>query len=351
LRFCEIPDKKYNHAMRIHLLAFVLFLQCLVACQQAPENSTTLTASLAAPSNASCNTAPAPSETTNAIFRSTDGGLTWQDVSAGLPSNQPIECFSLQQGEIFLGNAEGLYHRPIHATTNLWEQEFLLNEQVADVFSGRSGLYARSAQNDFFQKVSNGIWTPVFADLKNQYFRTFFEAANGDFFMGTDKGILKSTDQGTTWNHVYDKSWMIQMVESHGVLLCTNEHGILRSTDGGEHWEVVISEGGVGIAVEVIEGGFAAITYNTSSETRRIRISNDGGKTWQPIDAGLPPHANIASITQVGPYFLCGHPRGIYRSADGGKTWQLILPSIGEKVFNLSVSGQVIYAVPLNAGC
>ena len=140
-------------------------------------------------------------------------------------------------------------------------------------------------------------------------------------------------------------------MESDGVLICTNQRGILRSADGGEHWDVVVSEGGVGIAAEIIEGGFAAITYNTESETRRVRISTDGGKTWQPIDSDLPPSADIASIKQVGEYFFCGHPDGIFRSADRGKTWKLILPSIKEKVFNLSVSGNVIYAIPRSGGC
>jgi hypothetical protein len=113
----------------------------------------------------------------------------------------------------------------------------------------------------------------------------------------------------------------------------------------------VISEGGVGIAIECIEGGFAAITYNTMSKTRRVRTSYDGGKTWQPIDAGLPASLNIASIIQVGQYFFCGHPAGIFRSSDKGKTWKLLLPSIKDKVFNLFVSGNVIYAIPGFAGC
>lgn len=66
----------------------------------------------------------------------------------------------------------------------------------------------------------------------------------------------------------------------------------------------MISEGGVGIAVERIKGGFAAITFNTASETRRVRTSYDGGKTWQPIDAGLPASLSIASIIEVGDYFF-----------------------------------------------
>ena len=125
------------------------------------------------------------------------------------------------------------------------------------------------------------------------------------------------------------------------MLIATSKSGIIRSTDDGENWVNVISVGGVGIAIECIKGGFAAITCNTETETTRIRTSYDGGKTWQSIDADLPASLNIASITQVGKYMFCGYPAGIYRSSVRGKTWNLLLPAIQDKVFNLYVSGNV----------
>jgi len=136
--------------------------------------------------------------------------------------------------------------------------------------------------------------------------------------------------------------------------MATSQEGIIRSTDNGENWDLVISEGGVGISVEVINGGFAAITYNTKLLTRRVRTSYDGGNTWQAIDYSLPAQtslASLASIVQVGDNFFCGHPAGIFRSPDNGKTWKLLFPSIENKVFNLCVSGNVIYAIPRNGGC
>ena len=181
--------------------------------------------------------------------------------------------------------------------------------------------------------------------------RTVFETAGGAVVIGCDNGIFKSTNSGKAWKQVLTGGWVIKIVESNGVLIATSMSGIIRSTDDGENWDVVISEGGVGIDVTPIKGGFAAITFNTQSETRRVRTSYDGGKTWQPIDAGLPADLRIASIIQVGEYFFCGHPAGIFRSSDSGKTWKLLPPSIEDKVFNLFVSGNVIYAIPRNGGC
>ena len=178
----------------------------------------------------------------------------------------------------------------------------------------------------------------------------------------------------------------MNLVESNGVLVATSMRGIIRSTNDGENWALVISEGGVGIAVERIQGGFAAITYSTVSKTRRIRTSYDGGKTWQAIDAGLQAHgfidpilppvnANlpaqgfsdstwhpkdttilpvpsyITTIIQVGENFFCGHTDGIYKSSDKGKTWKLVLPSVKGQMFKLSVSGNVVYAIQMESHC
>jgi hypothetical protein len=127
----------------------------------------------------------------------------------------------------------------------------------------------------------------------------------------------------------------------------------------------------VAFDVKSIRGGFAAITSNSDSNTvntSRLSTSYDGGKTWQPIDAGRQDKvfadsigrtwddrfnlkAFMTSIMQVGENFLCTHPDGIFRSSDKGKTWKLLLPAVEKKIFNLFVSGNVIYAIPSKGGC
>ncbi|MFN0202996.1 MAG: WD40/YVTN/BNR-like repeat-containing protein [Bacteroidia bacterium] len=321
--------------MKSLILSFLILVQCVSCAQEAPVK--------------------APATTANIIFKSDDGGQTWEDVSAGLPENLGINGVFLKEENLFLATQSGFYRSNTATTSPVWQKEFMFNEGakgISGVYPSQTGLYAFTGTNNFFQQIRGvGAWLPVLTEIKNHGPHTLLETLAGAILVGARNGIWKSNDYGRTWKHVHKEGWVMQIVEAEGVLICTNEQGILRSTDGGESWELVISEGGVGIDVEAIKGGFAAITFNTESKTRRMRISKDGGKNWDTIDADLPPNLSISCIKEVGESFFCGHPDGIFRSDDQGKTWKRILPSIGKKVFNLSVLGKSIYAIPRNAGC
>ena len=160
------------------------------------------------------------------------------------------------------------------------------------------------------------------------------------------------------------------MAEQNGVLMATtNMRRIIRSTDNGENWALLISEGDVAWDVKQIKGGFAAMTSTSASNPRGVRTSYDGGKTWQPNNAGNKVvidsiwrtwnerpsvKAIMTFITQVGENFVCTHRDGIFSSSDKGKTWKLLLPSVEDKGFNVFVLGKVIYAIaiiPGRGGC
>ena len=292
----------------------------------------------------------------NIVFKSTDGGQTWLDISEGLPENlqeddiQQDGFFANENG-LYLRAENGIYHSKPNSTAPFWEKEIVPDEHRS-IAPGKIGIFAYNWNGKFLQKINGtSVWSPMYTNFQVKEVRTVFETAGGTVFIGCDNGLFKSTNSGNTWKQVHTGGWVMKLVESNGLFLATSQSGIIRSTDDGETWNHVISEGGVGMAVERIKGGFAAITYNTESETRRVRTSYDGGKNWQPIDAGLTATLSIASIIQVGEYFFCGHPTGIFRSSDKGKTWKLLLPSMENKVFYLFVSGNVIYAIPRNGGC
>jgi photosystem II stability/assembly factor-like uncharacterized protein len=309
----------------------------------------------------------------NIVFKSIDGGQTWQDIGKGLPENLrkddiKVNSFFANDKGLFLRVGNGLYHNTPNATVPFWTKEISTDEH-SSIAPSKSGLFAYNYWGINLKKTDGtSVWSPIFENFQEPRIRSTFETAGGTIFIGTDRGIFKTDNSGKTWKLVYAGGLVGHLAESGGVLLATSMRKIIRSTDNGETWAPTISEDSVAFDIKPIKGGYAAITATSESDTRRLSTSYDGGKTWQSIHSGLQDKVIIdsiwrtwndrpllkafqTSIIQVGENFFCAHPYGIFRSSDNGKTWELLLPSIEHKVFHLFVSGNVIYAVPSKGGC
>ena len=304
------------------------------------------------------------------VFKSTDGGQNWQDISNGLPQNLQADS---SRANRFFANEKGLYVRVENAfyrstpdaSAPFWTKEILPGNDSSTT-SGKSGIFYWGV--NLKKRNGTSVWSPIFENFHEPRIRSVFETAGGAIFIGTDRGLFKTVNSGETWKHVHDGGLVGHLAESDGVLVGTSMRNIIRSTDNGETWEVVISEGSLAFDVKPIKGGFVAITAGAETNTRSLRTSYDGGKTWQPIDSGLQNRAlndsiwrtwddrprvqaSMTSIIQVGENFFCTHPDGIFGSSNKGKTWKLLLPSVKDKGFSLFVSGNVIYAIPSRGGC
>ncbi|HMU47364.1 MAG TPA: hypothetical protein PKC72_13410 [Chitinophagaceae bacterium] len=351
--------------MKIHSLVFLLLFPFLFSCKQAVENPKD--------SHLADNLQTKKTGTANIVFKSADGGETWQDISKGLTENIRVDSirgnslFANDKG-LFVRVGNGFYHNTPNATPPFWTKEIFTGED-SSLVPGKPGKPYWGVN----LKSTNGtsVWSPVFETFQERL-RSVFETAGGSIFIALDRGIIRSTDMGKTWKLVYAGGPVGNLAESDGVLLATSMRKIIRSTDNGETWAPVISEDSVAWDVKPIKGGFAAMTSGSESGTRRLSTSYDGGKTWQSIHSRLQDkvvidsirrtwndrindrlrrQTFIASIIKIGKNFFGTHTKGIFRSSDNGKTWKLLLPAVDGQVFRLFVSGNVIYAIPGKGGC
>ena len=360
----------------MHTIAFLFLMNSFAACQQEAEKATTSTAeagykSVAVSQKFLENILPAE-PATKIIFQSSDAGNSWQDVSAGLPTTyQGWGVFS-GGGEVFLGDEHGVYRSGTGTTTPKWYKELFLDGRVQQITPGRAGLYACSYGFGLFQNMpGTDMWKDLTKSLVDRHLRTVVETADGSIIVGTDRGLLKSSDGGQSWKKVYEGAMMLNLVASKGVVLAGGDKGVFRSTDNGEHWTNVLDKNILVKNTGLLNDRFFAILGTENAEevhpegvTSRLLVSEDGGLTWHRMEQQLLPLADtydmdqrladakdIYDIVQVDNAIFCSFDTGIFRSLDNGKTWEPVLKSPKDKVFSIVVSGKVVYAVPRGGGC
>ena len=82
----------------------------------------------------------------NIVFKSTDGGQTWQDISKGLPENLQKDSirgnsFFANDKGLYLRAGKGLYHSKPNATAPFWNKEIFPDEH-SSIAPGKSGIFA-----------------------------------------------------------------------------------------------------------------------------------------------------------------------------------------------------------------
>ena len=166
----------------------------------------------------------------NIVFKSTDGGQTWQDISEGLPENLKEDGFQrdgvfASESGLYLRAENGIYHSKPNSTAPFWKKEIFPDKQ-GSIAPGKTGIFAYNWDGQFSQKINGtNVWSPMYTNFQVKDVRTVFETAGGTVFIGCDKGLFKSTNSGTTWKQVLTRGWVMKLIESNGVLLATSQGG------------------------------------------------------------------------------------------------------------------------------
>ena len=136
-----------------------------------------------------------------------------------------------------------------------------------------------------------------------------FKNKNTFFFGATGGGVWKTTDGGSNWKNITDKSF------------------------GGSIGAVAVAPSDE--AIMYVGEGENTLRGNVSEGINGMWKSEDGGRNWKNI--GLkntrhisrivihPGNPNIVWVAAIGHLFGPNEERGIYKTTDGGNTWRRVL--------------------------
>jgi photosystem II stability/assembly factor-like uncharacterized protein len=299
--------------------------------------------------------------TFDGLIKSTDGGDTWNESNHGLPtgiySDPPIALVIdpsnpntiyagfLSSRDFPFGGA-GLFKSRDGGAT--WQpiSDGLSGDvmTVAIDRSSSSTIYAGSNRGVF--KSTNGAlnWSAVTRGMDAVSVRTLAVAHANTMYAGTDLGVFKSTDGGTSWSAsgLNPSAFGLPSYEGvSGLVLDPNNsdtiyacisgagHGVFKSIDGGASWVFkrsaasFLEDGGFfAMAIDPINSniiyasGFANYYDNTYYFVEK---SNDGGENWTEILNNQTGPLLVDSDNPNTIYLGLWHSVG--KSIDGGATW------------------------------
>jgi len=274
--------------------------------------------------------------TTGGLFRSHNGGRTWQPSSMDLPVDA-IAVDPQSAGSVYIGTKNGMYHsfdgglRWARMGQNLvpGEPRFWVPSLVvapshprtlyAAYFGGRSGVFRSLDAGKNWTRILQGGVTSVAVDPTNA----------GIVYAAEGKKIWISANSGQTWKQNTMDAPVSDLYMEPGRTLCAlTENGAYWSLDQGAHWEAI-----AGLPNRVIQ----TMVFNPIDSTKLlvgttgdgVYRSEDSGATWQVSSKGLVNFAALAVVVLPNPHvLLTGSYSGIYRSINGGISWRRVLRDV-----------------------
>ncbi len=147
--------------------------------------------------------------------------------------------------------------------------------------------------------------------------------SQGNLFAGTaGNGLYRSTDKGTTWEHVLTAPqivWRVAVNSNDVIFACTDQEGIYRSTDGGDTWVHIFNDNMWITSIDFDQNDKIFI----GTEASGIYSSTDDGDTWVSVwDPGFVFW--YLFIDDNDNLYISTFFDDVHRSTDGGANWESV---------------------------
>lgn len=257
------------------------------------------------------------------LFRSEDGGLTWQAAYASLELETPLITASVALSpdfeadrSVFAGVPGGIL-RSVDGGQSWYiaslpsPPPFVSTLVVSPNFAHDGTLLAGTMEDGVFRSSDRGShwssWNFGLLDLNVLYMAISPDFANDEtLFVGTDSGIFRSRNGGRAWREVnfpadFAPVLSLALSPNHandGVLFGgTESHGLFCSDDRGRTW----SRRGEDVVTDAVNAIILSPQFPDKPDVlvllgEGLLISRDGGQSWSDWKSGLPIEQGLASV-------------------------------------------------------
>ena len=267
-----------------------------------------------------------------AVYKSPDGGHSWQKADEGLAATNRINAITLFKDILFAATDGGIFRSSDQAQS--WESVHV-NERILSVAAHGDFIFAGVDNHGLLRSKDKGkTWSPVttFQAKKARCFHSFEEM----LYVGTDRqGVWGSSDSGTNWiqlsKHFPENAQVFSLSSVNGRLFAgLYQNGLVAWTSFETGWKKMGSV--TPLALAEIDGTLV-VGHNPGgiywSQDQGIswskghdKASNSLEPTLEPAPLELDDNAPVWEMASGNGFIIAGASTGIFVSEDRGHTWQ-----------------------------
>ena len=343
------------------------------------------------------------------IFKSSTDGSLWNAVNNGLPgSYYSVSSLAVVGDNIIAGTYGAGVYKSIDnggswsaVNNGISSSDVILGMGVND-----TSIYASTINGSLFKTTDYINWNAVAVGPFTATRYEAFYASGSDFYVGCwgfqggekSYGVFKTTDDGTTWNHIGITDYPVSVLEVSGNNILGGTYdatgnsfriSLFKTTEADSTWSFNIG-GFTGLNITALKASGASVylfdnegygssqvyhstnngmnwtstgfntLYNNfnnfviagallyatdNSSSYNIYVSPDYGQSWTVPNSGLSSVQNAYALVLKGTVLFLGTDNGVFKNIVGQNNWTSVSSGLTNMyIKSLTVSGNTIYA-------
>ncbi|MEM6348678.1 MAG: hypothetical protein AAF927_32640 [Bacteroidota bacterium] len=315
------------------LLLSVFILNCSV-----PERSASVAAAPNAQSSQAFGKAALTAANRSPLYVSSDQGSTWKAVVSNLPEDTQVSFMEMMGAHmliatdnrgLFIGN-QSFTHFEMISEALPSQKINALHLDGENIYVGvyREGLYGSEDLGQNWQSLNHDL-----PNLRVQAIKHY----NGKLVVGTDAGIYQFDKKLSKWENLYPDIQVLSLESLQGAWIAGTNRGTLKSTNQGKDWQWIHEMGAVHYT-HIVDEQIAEFVLMED-----VYFSADLGQSWTKANLNPKESSYVYEVIKSGNSLVLSNNYGIHRSTDGGKNWQLVHATEEMGFFDLYARGNLIY--------